>query len=110
VGLYGLIAYHVVQRTSEIAIRLALGAQPSDVLMAVLRQGIGWIAAGIALGIPLALSASRAAQGLLFGLSTSDPGSLTGAVVAMSVMGLLAGYLPARRATRVDPLVALRCE
>ncbi len=109
-GLYGLIAYHVAQRTNEIGIRMALGAQRGDVLSAILRQGLGWIAAGIAVGIPLALSASRAAQGLLFGLSASDPGSLIGAAAVMSAMGLLAGYLPARRAMRVDPLIALRRE
>jgi hypothetical protein len=109
-GLYGLIAYHVVQRTSEIGIRMALGAQRSQVLWATLQRGLVWIAAGVAAGIPLALSASRVAQGLLFGLSPSDPGPLIAAAAVMSAMGLLAAYFPARRASRVDPLVALRHE
>jgi predicted permease len=109
-GLYGLIAFHVVQRTSEIGIRMALGAQRSHVLWVTLRRGLAWIAAGVAVGIPLALGASRVAQGLLFGLSATDPGPLIGAAGVMSAMGLLAAYIPARRATRVEPMVALRCE
>jgi predicted permease len=109
-GLYGLIAYHVVQRTSEIGIRMALGAQRSHMLWVTMRQGLAWIAFGIAAGIPLALSASRVARGLLFGLSATDAGTLIGAAIVMSAIGLLAAYIPARRASRVDPLIALRCE
>ena len=109
-GLYGLIAYHVARRRSEIGIRMALGAQRSDVLKAILRQTIVWIGIGVAIGVPLALSASRLVQGLLFGLSPSDLGTLITAVVVMSLTGLLAGYLPARRAARMDPLPALRAE
>jgi ABC-type antimicrobial peptide transport system permease subunit len=75
-----------------------------------LQRGLTWIAFGVAAGIPLALSASRVAQGLLFGLTATDVGTLIGAVGVMSAMGLLAAYIPARRASRVDPLTSLRCE
>jgi hypothetical protein len=109
-GLYGLIAYHVVHRTSDIGIRMALGAQRSHVLRVTMQRGLGWIAAGLAIGIPLALSASRAAQGLLFGLSATDPGALLGAAGLLAAMGMLAAYIPARRASRVDPLIALHGE
>ncbi len=109
-GLYGLLAYHVVQRTSEIGIRMALGAQCRHVLWAMLQRALLWIAAGVALGIPLALGGSRLAQNLLFGLSSTDAGTLLAAAFVMSAMGLLAAYIPARRASRVDPLVALRTE
>jgi predicted permease len=109
-GLYGLIAYQVARRTNEIGIRMALGAQRGDVLGGILRQGLVWIASGIALGIPMALGASRLVQGLLFGLSATDYGSLIAAAALMSGMGVLAAYIPARRATRVDPVIALRAE
>jgi predicted permease len=109
-GLYGLIAYQVVQRTNEMGIRMALGAQRRDVLWVMLRRALLWIGAGIAIGVPLALSASRLVQSLLFGLRANDLGSLIGAAAVMSVMGLLAGYIPARRASRVDPVIALRAE
>ena len=109
-GLYGLMAYHVVQRTSEIGIRMALGAQRKDVLRATMRRSLAWIAAGIAVGIPLALGASRVAQGLLFGLSANDPGTCIAATIVMATVGLLAACSPAWRASRIDPLVALRAE
>jgi predicted permease len=109
-GLYGLMAYHVVQRTSEIGIRMALGAQRKEVLSATLRRSFAWIVAGIAVGIPLALGASRVAQGLLFGLSANDPGTFIAATIVMTTVGLLAACIPARRASRIDPLVALRAE
>jgi predicted permease len=109
-GVYGVIAYHVAQRTNEIAIRMALGAQRGQVLRATLQRGLGWIVVGVAVGIPLALAVSGIAQGLLFGLSATDPATLIGAAGVMFTMGLLAGYLPARRASRVDPLRSLRCD
>ena len=109
-GLYGVITYQVSQRTREIGIRLALGAQRADVLTPILQRGGIWIAAGIGGGIALALIAARVVQRLLFGVGPHDPGALIGAVAMMSITGLLAMYIPARRATRVDPLVALRCE
>lgn len=107
-GLYGLVAYQVVQRTSEIGIRMALGARRGDVLRGTLRPALAWIATGVAIGIPLAAGASRFAESLLFGLSGTDVGTLIGAAGLMCVIGLLAAYVPARRATHLDPLVALR--
>jgi putative ABC transport system permease protein len=109
-GLYGLIAYYVAQRTSELGLRMALGASRSQVLWLAVRQGLLWIAAGVVIGIPLALSTSRLAQGLLFGLSAMDVGVLIGAASLMCVMGVIATYIPARQAARVDPLIALRAE
>jgi predicted permease len=109
-GLYGLMAYHVVQRTSEIGIRMALGAQRTDVLWATVRGSLTWIAAGIVIGVPLASGASRVAQGLLFGLSANDPGTFIAATIVMTTVGLLAAFIPAWRASRIDPLVALRAE
>ena len=109
-GLYGLIAYHVVQRTSEIGIRIALGAQHGQIVRAMLRRGVAWIGAGVAIGSPLALSAARLAEGLLFGLDATDPLTVVAAAGVMSGLGLLAGYIPARRAARLDPIVALRRE
>jgi predicted permease len=109
-GLYGLIAYQVAQRTSEIGVRMALGAASRDVVWEMARAAFIWIIAGIAIGVPLAVAASRAAQTLLFGLSPTDAGTLVGAVGVMLVLGLVAGYLPARRVARIDPAVALRSE
>jgi predicted permease len=109
-GLYGLIAYHVVQRTNEIGIRMALGARRGNVLWMLLRQALVWISAGLVIGIPLALSASRVAGSLLFGLSATDAATLVGAALVMAAMGLFAGYIPARRATGIDPVIALRTE
>jgi predicted permease len=109
-GLYGLIAYQVVQRTGEIGIRMALGARPRHVLWTMVNLGLVWTAAGILIGVPLTLVASRLARGLLFGLSATDPGVLIGAAGSMAAMAVVAAYLPARRALRVDPVVALRAE
>jgi predicted permease len=110
IGLYGLIAYHVVQRTSEIGIRMALGAQRTHVLWITLCRALAWTAMGIAIGVPLALTASRTAESLLFGLSPMDVMTLTLAAVIMLAVGTLSALIPARRASRVDPLVALRYE
>ena len=110
IGLYGLIGYQVVQRTNEIGIRMALGAQRTQVLWATLRRALIWTAAGVALGIPLALTASRAAESLLFDLNPMDLLTLSAAAAIMVMLGAVAAYIPARRASRVDPLVALRYE
>ena len=110
IGLYGLIGYQVVQRTNEIGIRMALGAQRTEVLWATLRRALVWTMAGVALGIPLALTASRAAESLLFDLNPMDVVTLSAAAALMLLLGALAAFIPARRASRVDPLVALRYE
>jgi ABC-type antimicrobial peptide transport system permease subunit len=110
IGLYGLIGYHVVQRTSEIGVRMALGAGRSQVLRATLGRALAWTAGGILLGIPIALAVSRVAESLLFGLGSRDIGTLTGAAILLLVFGLAAAYIPARRAANIDPLTALRYE
>ena len=109
-GLYGVLSYSVAQRTREIGLRLALGAAPERLRSMVLRQ-VAWMATiGGALGLAAALVLGRAAQSLLFGLSPSDPAVLSAAVITLGAVVIAAGYLPARRASRVDPVVALRAE
>jgi ABC-type antimicrobial peptide transport system permease subunit len=109
-GLYGVIAYSVARRTREIGLRVALGAGRAHIQWLVLREVLTLIGAGVALGIPAALAVTRLARNLLFGVEPNDPATLAGAALLMCGIALLAGYLPARRATRVDPMVALRCE
>ena len=108
IGLYGLIGYQVVQRTSEIGIRMALGAERSQVLWATLRRALVWTSGGILLGIPIAFVVSRAAESLLFGLSATDVTTLAGAAVLMLACGFVAACIPAHRAASIDPLTALR--
>ena len=110
VGLYGLMAYAVARRTSEIGIRLALGAQRDQVMWLVLRETLWVTLAGVAIGIPLALWAARYAKAVLFGISTADPLTIAATVAILIAVAALAGYLPARRAVGVDPMVALRYE
>jgi predicted permease len=110
VGLYGLLAYSVAQRTREIGIRMALGAQGPRVVAMVLGSGARLVIIGIALGLPAAWAASRSVGSMLFGLTPTDPVTVAGAAIALAAAAQMAAYLPARRASRVDPLVALRHE
>jgi len=110
IGLYGLMAHRVTQRTSEIGLRIALGASRGQMLWMILREVLLLLLAGVAVGIPAALLATRATASLLYGLAPGDPLVLACAVAVLSVAALLAGFLPARRASRVDPMTALRYE
>jgi ABC-type antimicrobial peptide transport system permease subunit len=110
VGLYGVIAYSVSQRRQEIGIRLALGAQTNDVLKLVLRQGASLTLLGIAIGLAGAFGLTRLMTTLLFGVSATDPLTFVLIPVLLIATALLACYFPARRATKVDPLIALHCD
>jgi predicted permease len=110
IGIYGLMSYVVSRRTNEIGIRMALGAARSDVRWLVLREISILVVIGIAIGIPAALAGNRLVTNMLYGLHGSDPLSLAAATGFLLLVALLAGYLPARRASRVDPMVALRYE
>ena len=109
-GLYSVMMYSVSQRTREIGIRMALGAQVRDVLKLVVQQGIQMALIGIALGLAIALALTRVLANLLLGVGTTDAVTFVGVVALLIAVALLACYLPARRAARVDPLVALRDE
>jgi len=110
IGIYGLMSYAVRRRTNEIGIRMALGAERSGVLWMVLRESLMLVAVGVLIGIPAALAAARLISSMLYGLKATDPITITAAALAMIAVAALAGYLPARRAAKVDPMVALRYE
>ena len=110
VGIYGVMAFMVSRRTREIGIRMAIGASPTDVLGAIMRQGAMMTGAGLVLGLIGAIAASRALASLLFNTSPLDPVVLVGVTLLLGGTALVACYLPARRATRVDPVGALRHE
>jgi putative ABC transport system permease protein len=108
VGIYGVISYGVVQRTQELGVRMALGAQGGDIVGMILRDGTLLAVAGIVVGSVAALWLSRFLRSLLFGIGTADPLTYVGVAALLAGVALLASYVPARRATRVDPLIALR--
>ena len=110
VGIYGVIAFIAAQRTREIGIRMALGARIADVRLMFLRYGLRLTAAGIVLGVTVALALTRVLSALLFGVGPMDPLTYLAVSGALAVIALLATYLPARRAARVDPIVALRAD
>jgi predicted permease len=110
IGLYGVMSYNVIRRTNEIGIRIALGAPSNDVLWMILKESLLLLAIGVALGIPATLAATRTVQSQLFGLSPTDPLTYIAAALVISVVTLIAAWFPAHRATKVDPIIALRYE
>ena len=110
VGLFGVLSYAVSRRTREIGVRMALGARAADVLAMVVRQGMTLTAIGLVIGAGAALAATRAMAGLLFGVGAADPPTYAALALVLAAVALLACWLPARRAARVDPMVALRSE
>jgi ABC-type antimicrobial peptide transport system permease subunit len=109
-GLYGMMAYTVSRLTREIGIRMALGAQAGDVLWLALRETLLLVSIGLAIGLPAALAATRLTRGMLFGLTENDPLTIALATLVIIAIAALAGYLPARRATKIDPMMVLRQE
>jgi putative ABC transport system permease protein len=110
VGLYSVVAYSAAQRTHEIGVRMALGARAVDVVAMVLRQGMALALAGVAAGLAAALAASRLLEGMVFGVSATDPTTFVAIAALLAAVALVASYVPARRAARVDPMTALRDE
>jgi putative ABC transport system permease protein len=110
IGLYGVISYSVLQRTREMGIRIALGAQPARVSWMVLREGAALTLTGVGIGLFVSFFAARLIRGLLFGVGANDPVTFIAVPLLLMAVAVVASYIPARRATRVDPMIALRYE
>ncbi len=110
IGLFGVTAYAVARRTQEIGIRLALGANRGDIVGLVMREVVIITAAGLVAGVALAIAAGRLVESQMYGVNSGDPAVLAAATLVIAAASILAGYAPCRRATRIDPLVALRYE
>jgi ABC-type antimicrobial peptide transport system permease subunit len=110
IGLYGVMADNVARRTRDIGIRMALGAEPGNVRWQVLREALVLVFIGIVIGVPAALAGARLVRSMLFGLGFADPVVIISAAATLALVAALAGFLPARRASRVDPIIALRYE
>jgi predicted permease len=108
IGVYGLLATHVMRRTAEVGVRMALGAAPATVRWMVIRQGLLLVGGGVAIGVPAALGGLRVVESLLYGVRPTDPLAIAFSVILLAAVGVLAAWLPARRASHVDPVVALR--
>jgi predicted permease len=109
-GLYGVMAFAVAERTREIGVRMALGAQAGHVQMLVIGQGMKLVLIGVLIGVPISIAASQVVKSMLFGLSTKDPATYGAVALLIAVAGLMACWIPARRAAKVNPMIALRCE
>jgi ABC-type antimicrobial peptide transport system permease subunit len=110
IGIYGTVAYAVSRRTFEIGVRIALGAQRQNILAMILRESVMLTLVGLAVGLPLAFAATRWIKGFLFGVKAADPLAIAAAVALIALVSLLAAYIPAARATKTDPIYALRYE
>jgi putative ABC transport system permease protein len=110
IGVYSVVSYAAAQRTQEIGIRMALGAEPRDILKMVLRQSFVVVGVGLGVGLAAALAGTRVIADLIVGIKPTDPFTFVGVIVLLSTIALIACWIPARRATRVSPLAALRYE